>query len=295
MRSANRPCVATGACAAIGPAQRPRARATHRHPALNPEPGTCWRVPPASATPTQVSTSSRAREYARLAALAASRARIVAVADTTRGRSERDLHDGAQQRLVTLGLHLEQCAADGAARGRRADRTTGRRRRGAGGVLDELREIARGLNPAALAQGGLRPALKASGRRSAVPTRLDVRVDGRLPRQIELAAHYVVKAPTNVTRHARVEALGGRRISIHSRPAWAPACRSSSHWAGDTRCRPESGENVRPLRRGVLDERDGRVGIRGGGERDEGGEITRLDRPADASSASTDVDVPQIH
>jgi signal transduction histidine kinase len=60
------------------------------------------------------------------------------------------------------------------------------------GALDELRELARGLHPSVLAEGGLRPALKALARRSQIPVRLDVRVDGRLPDQIELAAYYTV-------------------------------------------------------------------------------------------------------
>ena len=142
-------------------------------------------------------------------ALAASRARIVAAADTTRRRSERDLHDGAQQRLVSLGLHLRSKVRSMVPPG--ADELTALLDgvvAELGGVLDELREIARGLHPAALAQGGLRPALKALGRRSAVPARLDVRVDGRLPRQIELAAYYIVaEALTNVAKHAHASVI----------------------------------------------------------------------------------------
>jgi signal transduction histidine kinase len=71
------------------------------------------------------------------------------------------------------------------------------------GVLEDLREIARGIHPAALAEGGLQPALKMLARRSAVPVRLDVSVDGRLPEPIELAAYYVVsEALTNTAKHA---------------------------------------------------------------------------------------------
>jgi signal transduction histidine kinase len=71
------------------------------------------------------------------------------------------------------------------------------------GVLDDLREIARGLHPAALAEGGLRPALKTLARRSAVPVRLNVGVEGRLPELVELAAYYVVaEALTNAAKHA---------------------------------------------------------------------------------------------
>jgi signal transduction histidine kinase len=138
------------------------------------------------------------------AALTASRARIVATADATRRRIERDLHDGAQQRLVSLALHLRgtvQAAVPPAA-GELAGQLAGIAT-GLTGVLDELRETARGLHPAALTAGGLRPALKTLARRSAVPVRLDVRVDGRLPEPVELATYYVVaEALTNTAKHA---------------------------------------------------------------------------------------------
>jgi signal transduction histidine kinase len=141
------------------------------------------------------------------AALAASRARIVATADQTRRRIERDLHDGAQQRLVSLALQLRQATTtvpSGAGdlaqqlQGAVAD---------VNGVLDELRETARGLHPAVLAEGGLRPALAALARRSAVPVRLDVQVAGRLPEQAEIASYYVAaEALTNTAKHAHATA-----------------------------------------------------------------------------------------
>jgi signal transduction histidine kinase len=138
------------------------------------------------------------------AALTGSRARIVAAADATRRRIERDLHDGAQQRLVSLALHLRGTVR--AAVPPEAGELTARLDAAAtelSGVLDGLREIARGLHPSALAGGGLRPALKALARRSAVPVRLDVRVDGRLPDQMELAAYYTVaETLTNTAEHA---------------------------------------------------------------------------------------------
>jgi signal transduction histidine kinase len=138
------------------------------------------------------------------AALAASRARIVAAADATRRRIERDLHDGAQQRLVSLALHLRSTVR--AAVPAEAGDLTARLDAVATeltGALEELRELARGLHPAALAAGGLRPALKALARRSAVAVRLDVRVEGRLPEEIELAAYYTVaEALTNTAKHA---------------------------------------------------------------------------------------------
>ncbi|HEY2265972.1 MAG TPA: GAF domain-containing protein, partial [Streptosporangiaceae bacterium] len=137
------------------------------------------------------------------AALTASRARIVATADATRRRIERDLHDGAQQRLVSLALQLRaaQAAAPPGA-GVPAQQLDGVVA-GLAGVLEELREIAHGLHPAILARRGLRPALQALARRSAVPVRLDIQVEGRLPEQAEIAAYYVVaEALTNIAKHA---------------------------------------------------------------------------------------------
>jgi signal transduction histidine kinase len=138
------------------------------------------------------------------AALTASRARIVATADATRRRIERDLHDGAQQRLVSLALHLRGTVR-AAVPPEAADLTARLDAVGTEltGVLDALRELARGLHPSVLADGGLRPALKALARRSAVPVRLDLRVDGRLPEPIELAGYYTVaEALTNTAKHA---------------------------------------------------------------------------------------------
>ena len=135
--------------------------------------------------------------------LIASRARIVAAADHTRRRIERDLHDGAQQRLVSLALELRAARADVPAGApalvERLDHVAEQLVE----ALDELREIARGIHPAVLAQNGLRPALKALGRRSSVPVRLEVGVEGRLPEHLEVAAYYVVsEALTNAAKHA---------------------------------------------------------------------------------------------
>ncbi|MCU1615129.1 MAG: hypothetical protein JWO98_2669 [Frankiales bacterium] len=135
------------------------------------------------------------------AALTASRARIVAAADTARRRIERDLHDGAQQRLISLALQLRAMQASPEAGELTTDLDAVAN--GLTGVLDELREIARGLHPAALAEGGLPPALKTLARRSAVPVHLDLGVDRRLPEPIELAAYYVVaEALTNTAKHS---------------------------------------------------------------------------------------------
>jgi signal transduction histidine kinase len=138
------------------------------------------------------------------AALTASRARIVAAADTTRRRIERDLHDGAQQRLVSLALQLRSAQAAMPAEDSELAAQLDPVADGLTAVLDELREIARGIHPAALAEGGLPPALKSLARRSAVPVRLDVQAaHERFPEPIEIAAYYVVcEALTNAVKHA---------------------------------------------------------------------------------------------
>src|SRR5690348_1740489 len=140
------------------------------------------------------------------AALTASRARIVATADQTRRRIERDLHDGVQQRLVSLALRLREVQAAPPEADELAERLEGAVTE-ATGALEELREIARGLHPTVLAEGGLRPALRALARRSAVPVRLDIQVAGRLPEPVEIAAYYAVsEALTNAAKHARASA-----------------------------------------------------------------------------------------
>jgi signal transduction histidine kinase len=141
------------------------------------------------------------------AALTASRARIVATADATRRRIERDLHDGAQQRLVSLGLQLRAAQAE-APPG--ADELV-QRLEGAvsevTGALEELHQIANGLHPAVLSKGALRPALRALARRSAVPVDLTVQAGGRLPEPVEIAAYYAVsEALTNAAKHAHASA-----------------------------------------------------------------------------------------
>jgi len=135
--------------------------------------------------------------------LVASRARVIAAADDARRRIERDLHDGAQQQLVTLALAMrstegriptgqEQLKAEV---GGFADRVTS--------VVEELREMSRGIHPAILSEGGLSPALEALALRSAVPVTLNVRHEQRLPDAVEAAAYYVAsEALTNVSKHA---------------------------------------------------------------------------------------------
>jgi signal transduction histidine kinase len=142
------------------------------------------------------------------AELSASRARIVATADQTRRRIERDLHDGAQQHLVSLVLQLR--AAQDAAPPEAAELAgqVGDMAAGLAGALEELREIARGIHPAVLAEGGLGAALNVLARRSSIPVDLHVRTERRLPEPVEVSAYYVVgEALTNVARHARASAV----------------------------------------------------------------------------------------
>jgi signal transduction histidine kinase len=142
------------------------------------------------------------------AALAASRARIVATADQTRRRIERDLHDGAQQRLVTLALHLREAQAAAPPAPGELSAQLARAVAEANGALDDLRETARGIHPAILAKGGLRATLKTLASRSPIRVELRVAVKERLPEPVEVSAYYVAaEALTNVARHARASSV----------------------------------------------------------------------------------------
>ena len=137
------------------------------------------------------------------AQLTASRARVVAAADETRRRIERDLHDGSQQQLLSIALELRAAQAQLPPGQEAVAEQYSRTARELTGVVEDLRKLARGLHPAVLERGGLAPALKALARRSGVPVRLNVRITGRLPRQAEVAAYYVVsEGLTNAARHA---------------------------------------------------------------------------------------------
>jgi PAS domain S-box-containing protein len=142
------------------------------------------------------------------AELAASRRRIVATADEARRRIERDLHDGAQQRLVSTVVALRLARKElGDANGPVADlvdEALGNAQRG----IDEVRELARGIHPRVLSSGGLGPALKKLAQRTAVPVKVDLQTDARLPENVEVAAYYVAsEALTNVAKHAQASAV----------------------------------------------------------------------------------------
>jgi signal transduction histidine kinase len=142
------------------------------------------------------------------AELTASRARIVAAADESRRRIERDLHDGAQQRLVALGLHARLAQAAVPPGSGQLAEWLDTLATEADKASDELRDLAHGIHPAILAEGGLRPALRALARRSTIPVGLEVHVEGRLPDQIEIAAYFAVaEALTNTAKHAHATAV----------------------------------------------------------------------------------------
>jgi signal transduction histidine kinase len=151
--------------------------------------------------------SERKLERSR-AELAASRARIVTATDETRRRIERDLHDGVQQRLVSL-LLAQRSAETMIPPGLDGVQTKlSEVADGLAGALKELQEIARGIHPAILTDGGLTRALKALARSSAVPVDLDIRTETRLPAAVEVAAYYVVsEALTNTAKHAHASAV----------------------------------------------------------------------------------------
>src|SRR3984957_5354929 len=151
--------------------------------------------------------SQRKLEASR-AELAASRARIVTAADETRRRIERDLHDGVQQRLVSLALLQRRAEAIVPQELGELQAQLSGVVDGLGDALEELQEISRGIHPAILARGGLVVALKALARRSAVPVELDTRVETRLAEPVERTAYYIVsEALTNSAKHAHASVV----------------------------------------------------------------------------------------
>jgi PAS domain S-box-containing protein len=151
--------------------------------------------------------SERKLEASR-AELAASRARIVTAADQTRRQIERDLHDGVQQRLVSLALEQRSAQEMVSPELHELQAQLSRVVDGLVGALEELQEISRGIHPAILAQGGLAAALKTLARRSAVPVELEVRAETRLPEPVEVAVYYVMsEALTNTAKHAHASAV----------------------------------------------------------------------------------------
>jgi signal transduction histidine kinase len=145
---------------------------------------------------------------ARLAELRASRARIVDAADAERRRLERNLHDGTQQRLVSismaLGLAESKLKTDPEAAGRILEET----RQALGAALQELREFSQGIHPGVLTERGLGPALRELVYLAPMSIELDVPEDERLPEAVEAAAYYVVaEALANVAKYASADVV----------------------------------------------------------------------------------------
>ena len=152
---------------------------------------------------------------ARLEELKGSRARIVEAAQHERQLLERNLHDGAQQRLIALSLNLSMLEArvDGSSEIKAG---IDQARREIAASLTELREIARGIHPAVVSGHGLAVALEQLAARTPVRVELRVDVDERLPEQLELAAYYVVaESLTNIAKHAQAETA---RVDVLKRP-----------------------------------------------------------------------------
>jgi signal transduction histidine kinase len=140
--------------------------------------------------------------------LTTSRARVVAAADETRRRLERDLHDGIQQRLVTLALKARATATTTPEPAREIQDELSSLADGLVAALDELREFSRGIHPAVLSEAGLVPALKELARRSPVAIALDLDLDSRLEAPVEVAAYYVAsEALTNAVKHAQASVI----------------------------------------------------------------------------------------
>jgi signal transduction histidine kinase len=149
---------------------------------------------------------------AKLAELRASRARIVAAGDAERRRLERDLHDGAQQRLLGLGLALQLVRAELGDNVNGATELLEEAEAELGAAIEELRELARGIHPAVLTEQGLAPALRTLAVRSPLPVQIVDVPEERFPAQVEAAAYFVVsEALANVAKHAHASAA---RVSV---------------------------------------------------------------------------------
>ncbi|MFD7711608.1 PAS domain S-box protein [Streptomyces sp. NPDC059786] len=170
----------------------------------------------AGAEPMPVGTAAQLTDFTELVAVAianadaraqltASRARVVASADASRRRIERDLHDGVQQRLVSLQLDLRTAESMAPVGAGELNRQLAHIGKGLDDTFEELLQVSRGIHPAILSRGGLAPALRALARRSAIPVELAFRLPpARLPERIEVAVYYVAsECLTNAAKHAR--------------------------------------------------------------------------------------------
>ncbi len=152
-------------------------------------------------------TSLALRNLRLVEELRASRERIVRAQDEERRRVERNLHDGAQQRLVALALSLGRARAEAERTNKAAEFLTATEAE-LRTALVELRQLAQGIHPTILVTGGLEPALRSLVDRSPLPVEIEVSLGGRLPEQAEVTAYYIVsEALANAAKHARASTV----------------------------------------------------------------------------------------
>jgi signal transduction histidine kinase len=215
-------------------------------------------------------TRLQAEVQAQLEQVRASRERIVEAGDAERRRLERDLHDGAQQRLVTLSLALAMARDQAASADPELGSLIESASKEAREALTELRELARGIHPAVLTETGLTGAIQALVERSPVATTIIAVPDGRFPTAIEATAYFVVsEALTNVAKHAMAS---GAEVTIRKRPGRL-VVEVSDDGAGGARTEKGSGL------RGLAD----RVASAGG--------VLRVDSPP-GSGTRLEADIP---
>ena len=177
---------------------------------------------PVALTPMVELTRENERLQAELRAgieeLHACRRRLAAAVEAERRRIERDLHDGTQQRLVSLAMSLGLLDAKLPADPVAAKPLARDARRALAAALEELRELSNGIQPAALTERGLRAALEELADRTPLPTYLKASFDARLPAEVEAGGYFVVsEALTNAIKHAHARELRIAVSRVHDR------------------------------------------------------------------------------
>jgi signal transduction histidine kinase len=189
----------------LGPAEAPVAALVH-DPALLERPALLTAAGAAARFALE-NERLQAELRLQLAEVHASRARIVEAGEEERRRLERDLHDGAQQRLLSLGLALQLARSELGPRPNGAATLLGEAEAELAAALEELRALAQGIHPAVLTEHGLGPALRTLAARSPLPVEIRHVPDERLPAPVEAAAYFVVsEALANVAKHAHASA-----------------------------------------------------------------------------------------
>jgi signal transduction histidine kinase len=190
----------------LGPAEAPVAALVH-DPALLERPA-LLRSAGAAARLALENERLQAELRLQLAEVRASRVRIVTAGDEERRRLERDLHDGAQQRLLSLGLALQLVRAELGREANGAATLLGEAEAELAAALEELRRLAHGIHPAVLTEHGLGPAVKTLAARSPIPVEVERLPVGQLPAPLEAAAYFVVsEALANAAKHSHASVV----------------------------------------------------------------------------------------